>query len=198
MNYLAHLALAYPNEGLVVGNFIGDHIRNKDLPNFSSSIQQGVEMHRSIDVFTDNHPISKELRTLLFEKHRHVGRVLLDVFYDHFLATHFSKFHSFTLEGFVSMVQPLLQNNFDILPSSAQHYLKGMITQDWLTEYETTQGIDLILNKMANRTHIDSIREGSKSLVQYYEFLEQGFLDFYPDLVNACNDFKISATKSKT
>ncbi|MGB0254773.1 MAG: ACP phosphodiesterase [Flavobacteriaceae bacterium] len=198
MNYLAHLALAYPNEGLVVGNFIGDHIRNKDLPNFSASIQQGVEMHRSIDVFTDNHSISKKLRALLFEKHRHVARVLLDVFYDHFLATHFSKFHSFTLEGFVSIVQPVLQNNFDILPSSAQHYLKGMITQDWLTKYETTQGIDFILIKMTKRTGIDSIREGSKSLIEYYEVLEQGFLDFYPDLVDAGNDFKISATKSNT
>jgi len=198
MNYLAHLALAYPSEGLVVGNFIGDHIRNKDLPNFSKPIQQGVEMHRSIDVFTDNHFISKELRALLFEKHRHVGRVLLDVFYDHFLATHFSKFHSFALEGFVGKVQPLLQNNFDILPTSAQHYLKGMITQDWLTKYETTQGIDFILIKMANRTGIDSIKEGSQSLIKYYKVLEQGFLGFYPDLVDTCNDFKISAAKSKT
>lgn len=198
MNYLAHLALAYPSEGLVVGNFIGDHVRNKDLPNFSTSVQRGVEMHRSIDVYTDNHPISKELRALLFEKHRHVGRVLLDVFYDHFLATHFSKFYSFTLETFVSVVQPVLQNNFDILPSSAQHYLKGMTTQDWLMKYETIQGIDFVLNKMSNRTSIDSIREGSWSLNKHYDVLEQGFLDFYPNLVDVCNYFKISATKSNT
>ena len=100
MNYLAHLALAYPNTGLVVGNFIGDHVRNKDLPTFSSAIQAGIAMHRSIDSFTDKHDVTIALRQLLFATHRHLARVLVDVYYDHFLACYWKKFHPLPLNSF--------------------------------------------------------------------------------------------------
>ena len=55
MNYLAHLALSYPSAGLVVGNFIGDHVRNKDLDKFTNEVQLGIDMHSSIENFTDTH-----------------------------------------------------------------------------------------------------------------------------------------------
>jgi acyl carrier protein phosphodiesterase len=69
MNYLAHLALSYPVTDLVVGNFIGDHIRNKDLDKFTREVQLGVEMHRSIDNFTDTHPASIAVREKLFKEY---------------------------------------------------------------------------------------------------------------------------------
>lgn len=62
MNYLAHLALSYPSAGLVVGNFIGDHVRNKDLDKFTKEVQLGIDMHRSIDNFTDTHISSISMR----------------------------------------------------------------------------------------------------------------------------------------
>ena len=190
MNYLAHLALSYPNEGLVVGNFIGDHVRNKDLPSFSASIQKGVEMHRSIDVFTDNHAVSKELRALLFDKHRHVARVLLDVFYDHFLAIHFCTFHHTTLRDFIHQIHPILEKQQRQLPLSAQHYLKGMVTQNWLDKYASTTGIATILTKMAVRSGLNTIAMGTESLSLHYNTLNEGFLRFYPDLLSHAAAFK--------
>ncbi len=190
MNYLAHLALSYPNEGLVVGNFIGDHVRNKDLPNFSASIQQGVEMHRSIDVFTDNHPISKKLRELLFNKHRHVARVLLDIFYDHFLAIHFSSFHQRSLLSFITQIHLILEKHQWQLPLSAQHYLKGMVAQNWLEKYASTTGIETILTKMAARSGLDNIATGTASLALHYKTLNESFLSFYPDLLSHASAFK--------
>ena len=60
MNYFAHFALSYPSAGLVVGTFIGDHVRNKDQDKFKKEVQLGIEMHRSIESITDTHisPIS--------------------------------------------------------------------------------------------------------------------------------------------
>ena len=194
MNYLAHLALAYPNAGLVVGNFIGDHVRNKDLPAFSAAIQAGVAMHRSIDSFTDKHNVTIALRQLLFSKHRHLARVLMDVFYDHFLAKHFDAHYDESLSVFIAKVQPILQKHESVLPHTAQRYLAGMVSQDWLAKYQTQEGIAHILQKMAHRSGLTELAGGAKSLAIHYNALQSGFELFYPDLQLHCDAFKKKTT----
>ena len=195
MNYLAHLALAYPNDGLVVGNFIGDHVRNKDLPALSATVQAGVAMHRNIDIFTDKHAVTIALRKLLFSKHRHLARVLMDVFYDHFLAKHFDAYHDMPLSAFIANVQPILQKHESVLPHTAQRYLAGMITQGWLAKYQTQEGIAHILQKMAHRSRLIELVDGAKSLAIHYDTLQDGFSRFYPDLQQHCDAFKESDLK---
>ena len=194
MNYLAHLDLAYPNAGLVVGNFIGDHVRNKDLPAFSAAIQAGVAMHRSIDSFTDKHNVTIALRQLLFAKHRHLARVLMDVFYDHYLAKHFDVYHDMPLSEFIAKVQPILQKYESVLPHTAQRYLAGMVSQDWLAKYQSKEGIAYILQKMAHRSGLTELADGAKSLAIHYDTLQDGFARFYPDLQLHCDAFKKKTT----
>ena len=194
MNYLAHFALAYPNAGLVVGNFIGDHVRNKDLPAFTEAIQVGVAMHRSIDSFTDKHAVTIALRQLLFSKHRHLARVLMDVFYDHFLAKHFDAYNDMLLSAFIANVQPILQKHESVLPRTAQRYLVGMVSQDWLSKYQTQEGIADILQKMAHRSGLTELADGAKSLAIHYDTLQEGFSRFYPDLQLHCDAFKKKTT----
>ncbi len=190
MNYLAHLALAYPNEDLVVGNFIGDHVRNKDLPTFSKEIQEGIAMHRSIDDFTDKHAVTVQLRKLLFATHRHMARVLIDVFYDHFLAARFNAYHQMSLSTFVSKVHPIIQKHHEVLPYSAQRYLAGMISQNWLAKYQTQKGIAHILQKMATRSGLTALADGADSLRIHYDELQEGFSRFYPELLLHCECIK--------
>ena len=190
MNYLSHLALAYPNTGLVVGNFIGVNVRNKDLPTFSSAIQAGIAMHRSIDIFTDKHDVTIALRRLLFATHRHLARVLVDVYYDHFLAKHFDVYHDMPLSEFIAKMQPILQKYESVLPHTAQRYLAGMVSQDWLAKYQTQEGIAYILQKMARRSGLTELADGAKSLAIHYDTLHNGFARFYPDLQLHCLHIK--------
>ena len=193
MNYLAHLALSYPVTDLVVGNFIGDHIRNKDLDKFTREVQLGVEMHRSIDNFTDTHPASIAVREKLFKEYRHISRILVDIYYDHFLALHFETFHQKPLTLFNREITSLLQQHASVMPISAQGYLKGMKAQNWLLEYSSIAGIDIILNKMANRSGLVSLKTAAKTLEQHYPFLQAQFLKFYPELLGHCESFKKEA-----
>jgi acyl carrier protein phosphodiesterase len=193
MNYLAHLALSYPVTDLVVGNFIGDHIRNKDLDKFTREVQLGVEMHRSIDNFTDTHPASIAVREKLFKEYRHISRILVDIYYDHFLALHFETFHQKSLTLFNREITSLLQQHASVMPISAQGYLKGMKAQNWLLEYSSIAGIDIILNKMANRSGLVSLKTATKTLEQHYPFLQAQFLKFYPELLGHCESFKKEA-----
>ena len=187
MNYLAHLALSYPSAGLVVGNFIGDHVRNKDLAQFTKEVQLGVDMHRSIDSFTDTHAASIAIREKLFEDYRHISRILVDMYYDHFLAVYFERFHHQSLGTFSDKITALLQKHMDIMPSSAQGYLRGMQTQNWLLEYSSVAGIDVILIKMANRSGLQPLQTGANTLERHYDFFKTQFLKFYPELMGHCD-----------
>jgi acyl carrier protein phosphodiesterase len=79
------------------------------------------------------------------------------------------------------------------MPISAQGYLKGMKAQNWLLEYSSIAGIDIILNKMANRSGLVSLKTAAKTLEQHYPFLQAQFLKFYPELLGHCESFKKEA-----
>jgi acyl carrier protein phosphodiesterase len=190
MNYLAHLALAFPHSGLIIGNFIGDHIRNKELVRYKKTIQRGVLMHREIDLFTDRHKQTIALRKLLFPEYRHFSRVLVDIYYDHFLALHFHKFYQQGLAAFVVEVEAVLTKHKDELPNSAQSYLNGMITQGWLLMYAEISGVDDILQMMSRRTKYSILSSGINGLTDHYKQIEAGFLRFYPELIAYCSRIK--------
>ena len=48
MNFLAHLYLSGEDEELMIGNFIADFIRNREVTNYSEGIQKGIFLHRKI------------------------------------------------------------------------------------------------------------------------------------------------------
>src|SRR5688572_5263038 len=101
MNFLAHAYLSPVNEKILLGNFIGDFIKGRQALNkFDPEIIRGVELHRAIDEFTDDHPTVHQSKDRLRASYRHYAGVIVDVFYDHFLATHWSLFHSDPLDRF--------------------------------------------------------------------------------------------------
>ena len=85
MNFLAHLFLSFENEDHVIGNFIADFIRNKEVKNYSLEIQQGIQIHREIDSFTDNHPSVRKGTFRLRPHHRKYAPVVIDILYDHYI-----------------------------------------------------------------------------------------------------------------
>jgi acyl carrier protein phosphodiesterase len=57
MNFLAHFYLTRHDKELTVGNFIADFVRGSAKNLFDSKINEGIRIHRSIDSFTDSHPV---------------------------------------------------------------------------------------------------------------------------------------------
>ncbi|MDC1489988.1 ACP phosphodiesterase, partial [Flavobacteriaceae bacterium] len=100
MNFLAHVYLSEDNFSLAIGNLIADRVKGKDLTNFSPMIQKGILLHRKIDAFTDHHSLFKECVSILFPFYRHYSRVIIDMYFDHFLASNWDKYHSKNLKVF--------------------------------------------------------------------------------------------------
>ncbi|HPX06218.1 MAG TPA: ACP phosphodiesterase, partial [Tenuifilaceae bacterium] len=100
MNFLAHLYLSGDNVHVRLGNFIGDHVKGKAFTHYPPDVQKGILMHRAIDSFTDNHLATAESKRLLRSGYGKYAGVVVDVFYDHLLASNWSNFSPFPLRGF--------------------------------------------------------------------------------------------------
>ena len=183
MNYLAHLFLSGDDEDLMVGNFIADAIKGKQIDRFSAEIQRGVRLHRAIDTFTDAHEITKLSKARLSTEYRHYAGVIVDIYYDHFLAKNWSNYHHIPLADFTTKVYDMLENYQDILPDRITHMLQYMVPQNWLLNYAHYEGIDRVLNGMSRRTKFDSGMEHAiNELKLYEELFENEFSLFFPQL----------------
>ena len=182
MNYLGHMILSGEDENTLLGNFIGDHISNKTLHHYSQSVQEGIQLHRAIDLYTDSHPKSRALRAVLFASYRHRSRVILDLFYDHFLAAHFEHFHPLPLSEYVQKVYYTLQRQLDLIPASAKNYFLAMKKYRWLEDYASTEGIRLVLNQMSKRKNIDPMGNAVDLLNDDYSYFKDTSFEFLEDV----------------
>ena len=116
MNFLAHIFLSDNNLQLLLGNFFADHIKGNKFSHFPNEIQQGIHLHRAIDTFTDAHEIVRKSKRRLHERYRHYDGVIIDIFYDHFLAKNWKYYSAIPLDIYASSFYDLLAKHDSILP----------------------------------------------------------------------------------
>ena len=185
MNFLAHAYLSGNNDELLIGNFIADHVKGRMFERYSSEIQKGIILHRRIDSFSDSHPVFRQsVARLRWEFGKYSG-VLVDMFYDHFLARNWKDYSEVPLRAFTSAVYNILMRRFMILPAKTKRILPFMLADDWLAGYAYLEGLNLALTGMARRTNFYSGMEyGVESLKQNYNLFEEEFTLFFHDLRN--------------
>ena len=185
MNFLAHLYLAGNNDGLIVGNFIADMVKGKAYLDYPESIQKGILQHRHIDSFTDAHPVFRETKYRIQKEQGRYSGVVVDLFYDHFLATEWPKFSDEKLDDFVSRNYRLMIKNFWKLPTRARYILPFMIRQNWLVNYANLEPLSLIFDRMDRRTNYKSgMKTGVETLRKYYPEIRSDFLNFMPEIIS--------------
>ncbi|MEN9909589.1 MAG: hypothetical protein RLZZ540_2738 [Bacteroidota bacterium] len=187
MNFLAHIYLSGDNDFIKIGNFMADGIRGKQFENFSEEIQKGIILHRAIDTFTDAHPIFRESTKRLHERYHHYAGVIVDIFYDHFLAKNWTKYSNKNLEEYVNNFYQSMHTHHDLLSERAKGILPYMEKQNWLSSYQTIEGIHQILTQMDRRTDNSSnMRFASEELQMYYSDFEQEFSSFFEEIKTYC------------
>lgn len=188
MNFLAHLYLSGNNTELMIGNFIADHIKGNKFSHFKEEIKKGILLHRQIDTFTDAHPIVRISKRRLHERYRHYDGVIIDIFYDHFLAKNWNTYSETPLDTYVTSVYKLLQDNFDILPEKTQEILPFLTKYNWLYNYQFAKGIQEVLNGINKRTKgVSQMNLASEDLLIHYQLFEEDFTLFFEDLREYCN-----------
>jgi acyl carrier protein phosphodiesterase len=190
MNFLAHIYLSGESDELKIGNFIGDFVKASDMKNYSETINQGIEIHWAIDEFTDQHPIVQKSKDRLRPKYGHYAGVIVDIYYDHYLALNWKDYHSDDLRIYVNKQYRMLESHISILPKKVVHMLPFMIQHDWLYNYQYFDGIERVMHGMANRSSFNSkMDESVLELKKYHREFEKEFEEFFVELQAFCEAF---------
>lgn len=184
MNYLAHIYLSGDNDLVTIGNFIADGIKGKDYKKRKKDIQIGVLLHRHIDTFTDAHQTVRKSTKRLHEKYGHYSGVIVDILYDHFLAKNWKNYCNTPLSIYVDNFYDSLEAHFDSLPMRIQKMMPYMITDNWLLNYASIEGISRVLDGMNRRTKNRSgMDKAINELQEFYDEFENEFTSFFDELI---------------
>ena len=186
MNYLAHAFLARATPALLTGGLLGDFVKGRVGDTFAPAVRTGIELHRAIDAYTDAHALVVTSRALIAPARRRFAGILVDVFYDHFLARHWPRHAELPLARFTQHVYAVLWPQRDSFPERLQRILPWMRADDWLASYAELDAVDAALRGIARRFHYAErarpLADGIDDLQARYPELEQQFLDFFPQL----------------
>ena len=184
MNFLAHIYLSSDNELITIGNFVADGIRGKKYEQYPEEIQVGILLHRAIDTFTDAHPVFRRSTKRLHQPYGHYSGVIVDIFYDHFLAKNWSAYSKIRLDSYVKNFYHSLERHFEILPPKFKQLKTFMIEDNWLLSYAEIDGIQSVLNGMNRRTYGRSkMNLATKELKLFYSEFEKDFTEFFNELI---------------
>ena len=185
MNFLAHAYLSGDKPDILIGNFIADHITGNDYDHYRKGIIQGIYLHRKIDSFTDSHPRFLSSKRRLHPNYHKYSGVIVDMFYDHFLANYWSSWSSCGLTEFTERSYAVLIQNFNILPARTRRILPYMVEDNWLASYADLNFLQLSLQGLATRTpHRSGMEKAVTDLRAHYDLFHSEFRDFFPDLAS--------------
>lgn len=191
MNFLAHLYLSGKEEDVIVGNFVADAVKGNSLHNLPEGIERGIRLHREIDRYTDQHPVVRTSKSHLSAKYRMYAGVIVDVYYDHFLAKYWSDFSEENLQQLVSRTYFLLIRRFHLLPQRSRRILPFMITQNWLVGYRDLEVLQKVFNGMSRRTsHPSGMENAVEDLKADYALYESEFRAFFPEITDHIDNYR--------
>ena len=184
MNYLAHLYLSDGTPESLVGSLLGDFVKGDDHNGYSAGIQRAILIHRQVDAFTDAHPTVARSKRRLDPPYRHIRGILVDLFYDHFLAANWRDYAAMSLTDFTRQVYGTLWEYEHVLPERLKRMLPYMAGEDWLLSYREVENIGMALKGLSRRLsrsiHLD---RSLGDLRRCYAGLETDFRAFFPDLI---------------
>ena len=166
----------------LLGSLYGDFVKGPLAGRFSPKTEAAIQLHRTIDAFTDAHRVVKRaLSRFPSEKRRYAG-IALDMFFDHCLARDWEQYSNVPLDDFAQHIYGMLEAEPN-LPSSLAQVVPLMISEDWLCAYRDIEmigyGLGVISKRLSRPEGLDGLFE---HLEGNYELLSADFSDFYPAL----------------
>ncbi len=191
MNFLAHLYLADNTPDSIIGNMLGDFVGMDFRETYNAEICRGIIQHRKIDRFTDSHPIFLQSKKRISNDYRLLKGVMVDIFYDHYLAKNWPDYSEVTLEEFCSYVYDIFLDYRPNLPPRLQSMIPIMVAENWLLSYREVEGIASVLNGMSRRiSRKNNLANGAEELLKHYREFENDFKTFFPKLIAYVNSLE--------
>lgn len=182
MNFLAHLHLSGNDREILVGNLMGDFVKGRLAGRFPPGIARGIELHRRIDSFANRNEMFRASKRRIDGSFGHYRGVLVDLFYDHFLAAEWNNYSTVPYLQFIESAYRTLGDHEAVLPERLLRVLPAMFS-DWLPSYREIAGIEGVLQRISVRiARPNPLSSGIGELGRNYDLLREDFHRFYPEL----------------
>ncbi len=182
MNYLAHLLLGADTAPALLGSLLGDFVKGP-LAAYQGPEEEraSIALHRRIDSFADMQPDFRASRARVGPARRRVAGIMVDLFYDHFLALHWADYAQEDLGSFTGRVYRTLQTEAWRLPERLQRLVPYLVREDWLGSYRDPDQVSLALEGIGRRlSGPNLLRGGAEELLAHYSLFEADFRRFFP------------------
>jgi len=197
MNYLAHLYFASDSPDSMVGNLLPDFTKTLSHETYSPEVLKGIALHRFIDHYTDQHPIVKESKTRISKERRRFSAILIDIFYDHFLAKHWEQYAKSTLRESTHCYYQQLPLSTALLPKRLEEAIVRMPQIDLLYNYQSLKGMEHAVNRLSQRIRFENnLHGGIVELEENYLELEEDFHHYFKALQIAVDIYKSPSLES--
>lgn len=189
MNWLAHALLSEDSVEFRLGNVLADLVKGRHRKSMTAEFLRGVRHHQKIDTFTDTHALHLKSRSRISDQHRRFSGILIDIFYDHFLARDWQQYAPIPLNQFTSKLYDQMQNYPVTFTDDVQEAIDRMIADDRLGLYGSIAGIENTLQRInagfASRVGRDfQLHRAIHELTDNYDALEDDFCQFFPMLMS--------------
>jgi acyl carrier protein phosphodiesterase len=189
LNFLAHLHLADPDPGLMLGGIVADFARNPEVATLPRDVRAGVKLHRLIDGFTDSHPVVQRSIARISPRMGWFSGIVIDIYYDHVLARNWADYSTEPLRQFADRAYRLLDGLFPFATPDGQWFIRRLIDRDYLVGYSTVEGITRALDRVSQRIaeripkKAVALTDAIPDLTAADADLATDFHTFYPELL---------------
>jgi acyl carrier protein phosphodiesterase len=183
LNFLAHIYLSGDSREILIGNFIGDYVKGKNITGYPEEVKQGILLHRKIDSFTDGHFITRSSKKIIAEKYGLYAGIVVDIFYDHFLSANWRQYSEIPLREYIHERYSMLDSGFSIFPAGVKNWFPYFIKSNWLETYNNFNGLNMVFKRMSYRTSLPDHADYAVSQLKHnYDYLKKNFFDFFTEM----------------
>jgi len=187
VNWLAHVFLSEPSVEFQLGNLLADVVRGPRRDALSADFVRGAACHKAIDAFTDAHPIVKRSRARMSSEHRRFSGVLVDVFYDYYLARDWQRYSAVALDTYTGAFYAGAEPHLIALPPDARTMLERIIRYDLLGSYARVDGVERALRRISSYLNSRwgkefTLDRGVDDLLAHEAEFAADFHEFFPSL----------------
>ncbi len=189
MNYVAHILLTHPYRDITLGNLIGDMVRNGDLASLDHEVRNGVQVHRTIDLVTDEMDVMRRASVPLRKRHGKYAPVVLDILLDYVLVDRWSEFSDMPFRSAQNWTYDLIKENLKRVPPRVGRSLESMAHHRWLEDYTSRGGFVRVMQRMDRRARFDSyFVEAMHDLDEHWQLLSETLDVVWPVLKETVDD----------
>ncbi|MFN6944514.1 MAG: ACP phosphodiesterase [Cytophagaceae bacterium] len=184
MNFLVNLYLSEQKKDRIIGNFILQVIRKHDLNRYDKDIIDAMNYYDDTLNFIYSHPAFVQSMNRLNPKMRKSGKMIISIFYDHFLAANWNAYSVLPMKEYIQQCNNTLLENQDILPYKINHNLPELLNSPILNQIHTVGGLHAYMIELTRIIKVNIIHEGAlNDLMTNYSAFKEDFNSLMEDLL---------------